>query len=91
MAAIHKGKGPILTHGKRISQFYNQWTTSVGSLVLGCVYPGDVYTLQGLSGCLPAFRERDSRGWLALHAAAVQPLRDILRVVLQGEGSTDWV
>lgn len=59
--------------------------------MLGCVSPGDVYALQGLSGCLPAFRERDSRGWLALHAAAVQPLQDVLRVVLQGEGSTGWV
>uniref|UniRef100_A0A671Z2K3 Ankyrin repeat and SOCS box containing 15b n=1 Tax=Sparus aurata TaxID=8175 RepID=A0A671Z2K3_SPAAU len=43
----------------------------------------------GLSGCLPAFRERDSRGWLALHAAAVQPLRGVLRVVLQALTSAD--
>ncbi|XP_036978093.1 ankyrin repeat and SOCS box protein 15-like isoform X3 [Acanthopagrus latus] len=56
---------------------------------MAAIQKGDVYALQGLSGCLPAFRERDGRGWLALHAAAVQPLQDVLRVVLQAMTSAD--
>lgn len=36
---------------------------------------------------MSAFRESDSRGRLPLHAAAVQPQRDVLHVVLQGESS----
>ncbi|XP_036978092.1 ankyrin repeat and SOCS box protein 15-like isoform X2 [Acanthopagrus latus] len=57
--------------------------------IMAAIQKGDVYALQGLSGCLPAFRERDGRGWLALHAAAVQPLQDVLRVVLQAMTSAD--
>lgn len=56
-------------------------------MCLHCVSTGDVYTLQELSGCVSAFRESDSRGRLPLHAAAVQPQRDVLHVVLQGESS----
>lgn len=52
---------------------------------LGCVSTGDVCALQEMSGCVSAFRESDSGGRLPLHAAAVQPRRDILHVVLQGE------
>ncbi|TKS90670.1 Ankyrin repeat and SOCS box protein 15 [Collichthys lucidus] len=49
----------------------------------------DVYALQELSGCASAFRESDSRGRLPLHAAAVQPQRDVLHVVLQASVSTE--
>uniref|UniRef100_A0A3B4FNH3 Ankyrin repeat and SOCS box containing 15 n=1 Tax=Pundamilia nyererei TaxID=303518 RepID=A0A3B4FNH3_9CICH len=46
----------------------------------------DVDALQELSGCASAFRESDSRGWLPLHAAAVQLLNGVLVAVLE---STD--
>lgn len=49
------------------------------------VSTGDVFALQELSACVSAFKESDSRGRLPLHAAAVQPQQEILRVVLQGE------
>ncbi|XP_028426138.1 ankyrin repeat and SOCS box protein 15b isoform X1 [Perca flavescens] len=51
--------------------------------IMAAIHKGDVYGLQELSGCVSAFRESDSRGWLPLHAAAVQPQRDVLYVVLQ--------
>uniref|UniRef100_A0A3Q1EVI4 Ankyrin repeat and SOCS box containing 15b n=1 Tax=Acanthochromis polyacanthus TaxID=80966 RepID=A0A3Q1EVI4_9TELE len=53
------------------------------SVCLGCVSTGDVDALQELSGCVSAFRESDGRGWMPLHAAAVQPRPEILHVVLQ--------
>uniref|UniRef100_A0A3Q3K4V7 SOCS box domain-containing protein n=1 Tax=Monopterus albus TaxID=43700 RepID=A0A3Q3K4V7_MONAL len=55
-------------------------TSCVG---LGCVSTGDVYALQELSGCVSAFRESDRRGRQPLHAAAIQPQKGILHVVLQ--------
>lgn len=57
------------------------------SLLVALVYilAGDVDALQELSGCASAFRESDSRGWLPLHAAAVQLQPDVLHTVLQGE------
>ncbi|XP_045928563.1 ankyrin repeat and SOCS box protein 15b isoform X1 [Micropterus dolomieu] len=51
--------------------------------IMAAIHKGDVYALQELSGCVSAFRQRDSKGRLPLHAAAVQPQRDILRAVLQ--------
>ncbi|XP_073336503.1 ankyrin repeat and SOCS box protein 15b [Pagrus major] len=54
------------------------------------IHKGDVCALQELSGCVSALRESDSRGRLALHAAAVQPQRDVLRAVLRAASmSTD--
>lgn len=46
---------------------------------------GDVCGVQQQAGQLSAFTERDSRGHLPLHAAALRPQTDVLRVVLQGE------
>uniref|UniRef100_A0A665X2C6 Ankyrin repeat and SOCS box containing 15b n=1 Tax=Echeneis naucrates TaxID=173247 RepID=A0A665X2C6_ECHNA len=43
----------------------------------------DLHALQELSAHVSAFREKDSRGWLPQHAAAVQPQQEILHVVLQ--------
>ncbi|KAM9334461.1 ankyrin repeat and SOCS box protein 15b [Symphorus nematophorus] len=57
--------------------------------IMAAIHKGDEYALQELSGCVSAFRETDSRGRLPLHAAAVQPQRDILHVVLQVLTSTD--
>ncbi|TMS03111.1 Ankyrin repeat and SOCS box protein 15 [Larimichthys crocea] len=57
--------------------------------IMAAIHKGDVYTLQELSGCVSAFRESDSRGRLPLHAAAVQPQRDVLHVVLQASVSTE--
>ncbi|XP_068442829.1 ankyrin repeat and SOCS box protein 15b [Clinocottus analis] len=51
--------------------------------IMAAIHKGDVYALQELSGCVSAFRERDSRGRLPLHAAAAQPQPEILHVVLQ--------
>uniref|UniRef100_A0A672JQF6 Ankyrin repeat and SOCS box containing 15b n=1 Tax=Salarias fasciatus TaxID=181472 RepID=A0A672JQF6_SALFA len=45
--------------------------------------PCDVEALRELSGCVSALTESDSRGWMPLHAAAVQPQPEVLRVVLQ--------
>ncbi|XP_044041428.1 ankyrin repeat and SOCS box protein 15b isoform X2 [Siniperca chuatsi] len=57
--------------------------------IMAAIHKGNVYALQELSGCVSAFRERDSRGRLPLHAAAVQPQPDILHAVLQVLASTD--
>ncbi|KAL4656751.1 ankyrin repeat and SOCS box protein 15-like [Arapaima gigas] len=43
---------------------------------------GDTYTLQELCGCSAAFGEVDSRGWLPLHRASVQPVKEVLELVL---------
>nr|XP_043878566.1 ankyrin repeat and SOCS box protein 15b isoform X1 [Solea senegalensis] len=51
--------------------------------IMSAIQTGDVCALQELSACVSAFRESDSRARLPLHAAAVQPLREILHVVLQ--------
>nr|XP_029135210.1 ankyrin repeat and SOCS box protein 15-like [Labrus bergylta] len=57
--------------------------------IMEAIHTGDVCALQELSGYTSAFRERDSRGQLLLHAAAVQPQQEILHVVLQVLTSTD--
>ncbi|XP_076578690.1 ankyrin repeat and SOCS box protein 15b [Chaetodon auriga] len=58
--------------------------------IMAAIHKGDVCALQGLTGCVSAYRESDSRGRLPLHAAAVQPQQDILDVVLQAVStSTD--
>ncbi|XP_034529695.1 ankyrin repeat and SOCS box protein 15b [Notolabrus celidotus] len=57
--------------------------------IMAAIHEGDVCTLQGIPGCASAFRERDSRGWLPLHAAAVQPQQEVLHEVLQVLMSTD--
>ncbi|XP_033471045.2 ankyrin repeat and SOCS box protein 15b [Epinephelus lanceolatus] len=57
--------------------------------IMAAIHKGDVHALQELSGCVSAFRETNSRGWLPLHAAAVQPQRETLYVVLQVSTSTD--
>ncbi|XP_004548224.2 ankyrin repeat and SOCS box protein 15b isoform X1 [Maylandia zebra] len=57
--------------------------------IMAAIQKGDVDALQELSGCASAFRESDSRGWLPLHAAAVQLQPDVLHTVLQVLESTD--
>lgn len=59
---------------------YNCWGCFVA-----CTSTGDVDALQALSCCESTFQERDGRGWMPLHAAAVQPHPEMLQVVLQGE------
>ncbi|CAJ1054928.1 ankyrin repeat and SOCS box protein 15b isoform X1 [Xyrichtys novacula] len=51
--------------------------------IMAAIHKGDVSALQVMSGCTSAFRERDGRGWLPLHAAVVQPQQEILQTVLQ--------
>ncbi|XP_045577933.1 ankyrin repeat and SOCS box protein 15 isoform X1 [Salmo salar] len=50
--------------------------------IVTAIEQGDVCTLQELSG-LQAFTERDSRGWLPLHRAAVLSQEQVLDQVLQ--------
>ncbi|XP_041832937.1 ankyrin repeat and SOCS box protein 15b isoform X2 [Melanotaenia boesemani] len=57
--------------------------------IMAAIYKGDVSALQVLSNCVSAFKESDSRGWLPLHAAAVQSHPEVLRVVLQVLASMD--
>ncbi|XP_028255289.1 ankyrin repeat and SOCS box protein 15b isoform X2 [Parambassis ranga] len=57
--------------------------------IMKAIHKGDVNALQKLSGCVSAFTESDSRGWLPLHAAAVQPQQEILHMVLQVSTATD--
>uniref|UniRef100_A0AAX7UVU9 SOCS box domain-containing protein n=1 Tax=Astatotilapia calliptera TaxID=8154 RepID=A0AAX7UVU9_ASTCA len=64
-------------------------TIQILLVALVCILAGDVDALQELSGCASAFRESDSRGWLPLHAAAVQLQPDVLHTVLQVLESTD--
>lgn len=49
---------------------------------------GDASGVQQQADRLSAFTERDSRGRLPLHAAALRPQTDVLRVVLQGKNRT---
>ncbi|XP_069376326.1 ankyrin repeat and SOCS box protein 15b isoform X2 [Paralichthys olivaceus] len=51
--------------------------------IMTAIHKGDVCAVQELSGCVSAFRDSDSRAWLPLHAAAVQPQPEILHAVLQ--------
>ncbi|XP_056132643.1 ankyrin repeat and SOCS box protein 15b [Lampris incognitus] len=57
--------------------------------VLAAIEQGDVYALQGLSGCVSAFRVRDSRDWLLLHRAAVLPRPVVLDLVLRAATASD--
>uniref|UniRef100_A0A3P8N5Z8 SOCS box domain-containing protein n=1 Tax=Astatotilapia calliptera TaxID=8154 RepID=A0A3P8N5Z8_ASTCA len=57
-------------------------------VALVCILAGDVDALQELSGCASAFRESDSRGWLPLHAAAVQLQPDVLHTEQTEDGDT---
>ncbi|KAM4615641.1 ankyrin repeat and SOCS box protein 15b [Polymixia lowei] len=50
---------------------------------------GDVFALQGLSGCVSAFRERDNRGRLPMHRAAIQPRLEVLDLVLLASTSRE--
>uniref|UniRef100_A0A8C7SSW0 Ankyrin repeat and SOCS box containing 15 n=1 Tax=Oncorhynchus mykiss TaxID=8022 RepID=A0A8C7SSW0_ONCMY len=60
--------------------------------IVTAIEQGNVYTLQELSG-LQAFTERDSRGWLPLHRAAVQSQEQVLDQVLLAscDGTVDDV
>ncbi|XP_036374357.1 ankyrin repeat and SOCS box protein 15-like [Megalops cyprinoides] len=50
--------------------------------ILAAVEQGDIFTLQELSELTSAFSEVDSKGWLPLHRAAVQPLVQVLEIVM---------
>ncbi|XP_020781807.2 ankyrin repeat and SOCS box protein 15b [Boleophthalmus pectinirostris] len=51
--------------------------------IMSAIQNGDVLTLQQLSEHPASFRERDIRGWLPLHSAAVHPHIQVLEAVLQ--------
>ncbi|XP_051543789.1 ankyrin repeat and SOCS box protein 15-like isoform X2 [Myxocyprinus asiaticus] len=50
--------------------------------ILSAIKQGDVLALKQLHKCSKAFKERDSRGWLPLHRASVQPDAHVLDTVL---------
>ncbi|XP_030621205.1 ankyrin repeat and SOCS box protein 15-like [Chanos chanos] len=50
--------------------------------LLAAIDTGDARVIQELHSCPGAFKEVDSRGWLPLHRAAVQPMLNILENVL---------
>lgn len=53
--------------------------------ILSAIDQGDVYELRKMHKYSEAFKERDSRGWLPLHRASVQPDAEVLDTVLMGE------
>uniref|UniRef100_UPI0037E70AB0 ankyrin repeat and SOCS box protein 15b n=1 Tax=Semicossyphus pulcher TaxID=241346 RepID=UPI0037E70AB0 len=57
--------------------------------IMAAIENGHFCVLHILSGCPSAFRESDSRGWQALHAASAQPQVEILHLVLDVLRSTD--
>ncbi|XP_041113535.1 ankyrin repeat and SOCS box protein 15 isoform X2 [Polyodon spathula] len=50
--------------------------------IVSAIEQGEVFVLQQLSKCTLAFGEADERGWLPLHKAAVQPIDQVLEIVL---------
>ncbi|XP_036373985.1 ankyrin repeat and SOCS box protein 15-like [Megalops cyprinoides] len=50
--------------------------------ILAAIEQGEIFRLQVLSEFTSAFSEVDSKGWLPLHRAAVQPLVQVLKIVL---------
>ncbi|KAG7456050.1 hypothetical protein MATL_G00247620 [Megalops atlanticus] len=50
--------------------------------ILAAIEQGKIFRLQVLSEFTSAFSEVDSKGWLPLHRAAVQPLVQVLKIVL---------
>ncbi|XP_048862817.1 ankyrin repeat and SOCS box protein 15-like isoform X1 [Brienomyrus brachyistius] len=52
--------------------------------ILLAIDQGEMFSLQELADFQAAFEERDGRGWLPLHTAAVQPVADVLEMVMYG-------
>ncbi|RXN01005.1 Ankyrin repeat and SOCS box protein 15 [Acipenser ruthenus] len=50
--------------------------------IVSAIELGEIFLLQQLSKCTLAFGEADERGWLPLHKAAVQPIDQVLEIVL---------
>lgn len=50
--------------------------------ILSAIYQGDVLALRKLHKNRDAYKERDSRGWLPMHRASVQPDAHVLDLVL---------
>ncbi|XP_072311016.1 ankyrin repeat and SOCS box protein 15b [Eucyclogobius newberryi] len=51
--------------------------------IMSAIQEGDVLALRRLSEHQSRFRERDGRGWLPLHSAAVHPHTQVLEAVVQ--------
>ncbi|XP_028810894.1 ankyrin repeat and SOCS box protein 15b [Denticeps clupeoides] len=56
--------------------------TAANAEILTAIREGDAFALRGLFRISSAFKERDGRGWLPMHAASVQPLAQVLDTVL---------
>ncbi|XP_029105644.1 ankyrin repeat and SOCS box protein 15-like isoform X2 [Scleropages formosus] len=50
--------------------------------IQAAIEEGDTHTLEELCECPAAFGELDAGGWLPLHRAAVQPVKQVLKLVL---------
>ncbi|KAJ8387710.1 hypothetical protein AAFF_G00151410 [Aldrovandia affinis] len=51
--------------------------------IIAAIKQGDICTLQKLSEFTSAFSEVDSGGWLPLHRAAVQPIAQVLKIIME--------
>ncbi|XP_072566075.1 ankyrin repeat and SOCS box protein 15-like isoform X4 [Paramormyrops kingsleyae] len=58
--------------------------SSENTKILLAIEQGEMFSLQELAQFQAAFEERHGRGWLPLHAAAVQPMADVLEMVMYG-------
>ncbi|XP_013869933.1 ankyrin repeat and SOCS box protein 15b [Austrofundulus limnaeus] len=74
---------------RSVQSNWNQPNSEDFVKVMTAINKGDVDALQELRCCASAFTESDSRGRLPLHAAAAQPLPEILHAALQALASVD--
>ncbi|XP_048405158.1 ankyrin repeat and SOCS box protein 15-like isoform X1 [Stegostoma tigrinum] len=58
--------------------------------IVESIRQGEVFTLQQLIKHKFAFDEADERGWFPLHEAAVQPIQQVLEIVLDSSYNTIW-
>ncbi|XP_067855917.1 ankyrin repeat and SOCS box protein 15 isoform X2 [Heptranchias perlo] len=58
--------------------------------IVESIRQGEVFELQQLIKHKFAFDEADERGWFPLHEAAVQPIQQVLEIVLDSSYKTIW-
>ncbi|XP_067907002.1 ankyrin repeat and SOCS box protein 15-like isoform X2 [Heterodontus francisci] len=58
--------------------------------IVESIRQGEVFALQQLMKHKFAFDEADERGWFPLHEAAVQPIQQVLEIVLDSSYKTIW-
>ncbi|XP_078076278.1 ankyrin repeat and SOCS box protein 15 isoform X2 [Mustelus asterias] len=58
--------------------------------IVESIRQGEIFTLQQLIKHKFAFDEADEKGWFPLHEAAVQPIQQVLEIVLDSSYKTIW-